>query len=225
MYCQNCNTKIENDMRFCVNCGAELNIGSGSEPGYSSGNRIGFSDRISDPRVYQIVKKMKSSGTVFTLILAVIAIIVFTILGLAEVGGFEFPSSLYIGLAFAGLLVILALFQLRKSKKDITWDGTIIDKRIKKPTYAERKQGHLQNQYYIDIQRDDGKVESMVYTEQLFDYYKIGERVRHHGKMPASHILEKYDKSNETIVYCIACSSKNNMSDDLCYRCKCPLMN
>lgn len=35
---------------------------------------------------------------------------------------------------------------------------------------------------------------------------------------------EKHDKSKDSIIFCAACSSLNNIEDNNCFRCKCPLL-
>lgn len=187
-------------------------------------NRLtGYSDKINDPKISEVLKKINSSGAVFTVILAVLAVIGFTLAGAMEAGDFELPSAFYIGLGFAALLLLIALFQSLRVKKDVTWEGVIYDKTVKEPTYSERQRGHLQPRYTIFFRLDNGKTKSVNYTEELFHYFKVGERVKHHAGTP-EHILEKFDKSNDSVIYCIACTSRNNISQDCCHRCKCPLL-
>lgn len=146
----------------------------------------------------------------------------FTVAGVAEVGDFEMPSAFYMGLGIGGLLIVIALFQKARSKKDKTWDGVVVDKRIKQPSYSDRQHGNYKIQYSAHIRLDNGKTKIVHLTKELFDYYQIGEHVRHHAG--TSHILEKYDKSQDSYIYCIACTSKNEKNNNVCYRCKCPLL-
>ncbi len=186
-------------------------------------NLVGYSDKINDPKIAEVLKKINSSGAVFTLIMAVLAVIGFTIAGAMEVGGFELPFAFYMGLGFGALLLVIAFFQKIKAKKDITWEAVITDKTVKEPTYSERQRGHLQAEYIIHFSLDNGKNKRANYTEDLFHYFKVGERVKHHAGTP-EHILEKFDKSNDSVIYCVACTSKNDIEKDICYRCKCPLL-
>ncbi|MDP3359581.1 MAG: hypothetical protein Q8S41_09560 [Lutibacter sp.] len=55
----------------------------------------------------------------------------------------------------------------------------------------------------------------------LFDYYKIGEKVRYHGKLKT---FEKFDKSGDTIIFCNACAFIHDISEHICRNCGCPLL-
>ena len=54
-----------------------------------------------------------------------------------------------------------------------------------------------------------------------YNYYKIGDKVRHHGGI---NTFEKYDKTGDTIIFCNACATLCDIDDDVCFRCKCPLL-
>ncbi len=207
-----------------------MNYQNGTDSGFQNHGEsmnqnqlIGYSDKINDPKIAEVMKKINSSGAIFTLILAVLAVLGFTIAGAMEAGDFELPSAFYMGLGFGGLLLVIALFQKLKAKKDKTWEAVIFDKTVKEPTYSERQRGHLQARYTIHFRFDNGKTKSVNYTEELFNYFRIGERVKHHAGTP-EHILEKFDKSNDSVIYCVACTSRNDIALDICHRCKCPLL-
>ena len=51
--------------------------------------------------------------------------------------------------------------------------------------------------------------------------YHIGDRVRHLAKLNS---YEKYDKTKDSIIFCIACGTLCDIADDTCCRCKCPLL-
>ncbi len=221
MYCQHCGAAIEN-ARFCPSCGGKQNSQEQTES-FNTNRLVGYSDKINDPRIAAVMKKMNSSGIVFTFILAVVVVIGFTVAGAAEAGGFELPSAFFMGVGIGGLIIVIAFFQKLRTKNDKTWNGVIIDKQVKQPSYSERRQGYYQTKYTVHIRLENGKTKTMQYTEDLFNYYQIGDHVRHHAGT-ASHILEKYDKSNDTVIYCIACTSKNDIKNDLCHRCKSPLL-
>ena len=219
MYCENCSTALTENERFCTSCGRE-HSGPATDEGRSL---VGFSDKINDPLIAVTLNKMNKSGMVFTLVLAVIAVIGFSVAGAAEVGGFELPSAFYMGLAIGILLIVIAIFQRVKGKKDGTWDGVVADKTFKEASYAERQTGDYRTRYSVHIRRDDGSIKKLSCTEELFHYYQIGEHVRHHAGT-LDHVLEKYDKSHDSVIYCIVCSTKNEIDHDNCRRCKCPLL-
>ena len=42
-----------------------------------------------------------------------------------------------------------------------------------------------------------------------YNYYQIGDRVRYHGSL---RTYEKYDKSKDSIIFCNACASLNEIT-------------
>jgi hypothetical protein len=223
MYCKNCGTALSGNARFCASCGADQGGETQTEQTGGAQPLVGYSDKINDPRIAATLKKMNKSGMIFILVLAAAAVIGFSVAGVLEVGGFELPSAFFFGLILGGLLIVIALFQRARGKKDDTWDGVVIDKTFKRASYAERKSGDHRTNYFVHIRRDDGSAKKIPCTEELFHYYKIGENVRHHAGTLA-HVLEKFDKSRDSVIYCVVCSTKNEIHNDICRRCKCPLM-
>ena len=55
----------------------------------------------------------------------------------------------------------------------------------------------------------------------LYNYFAIGDRVRHHAGLNS---YEKYDKTGDAFIPCNACGTLCDMSDEICFRCKCPLL-
>lgn len=223
MNCKNCGRELLENSKFCTFCGVDQ--GEDLKVEQSNGNSllVGYSEKITDPSIALALKKMNKSGVVFTLVLAVVAVFGFSMAGALEVGGFELPYAFYFGLALGGLLIALSFFQGAKGKKDGTWDGVVIDKTYKKASYAQRETGDHRTRYTIKVRKNDGSIKKLSCTEDLYHYYKIGDHVRHHGgTLP--HLLEKYDKSNDRFIYCIVCSTKNEIENNICRRCKSPLM-
>ncbi len=189
-----------------------------------SRNRIGYSQRINDPAMAKYVKDANSWSAIFALILAVAAISGFYIAG--ETGTeMENPESLYIGLGIGGMFLLIALFQINGRNKSTTWDGTIVDKKVKQKRrqdkYQERWIDYLE--YSVCIQDENRK---MHYSradddDTVYNYYQIGDKVRHHKGLNS---YEKQDKSGDSIIFCNACASLNDINDDYCFRCKCPLL-
>jgi uncharacterized membrane protein len=223
MNCKNCGATLSGNARFCASCGADQS--GGAQTGQTGGAQplVGYSDKINDPLIVDTLKKMSKSSMLFTLALAVAAVIGFSVAGALEVGGFALPSAFFFGLDLGGLLIVLALFQRARGKKDGTWDGVVIDKTYKEASYAERQSGDHRTRYSVHIRREDGSVKKLSCTEELFHYYQVGEHVRHHGGT-VEHVLEKYDKSGDSVIYCIVCSTKNEIQNDICRRCKSPLL-
>lgn len=94
-----------------------------------------------------------------------------------------------------------------------------------------RRQKDSNGQYYTErytlytvvFKTDQGKIEkrSREDDDLVYNYFEIGDRVRHHKGLGT---LEKYDKSKDSIIFCNACSTLNDINDEKCYRCSCPLL-
>lgn len=142
-----------------------------------------------------------------------------------EAGGFELPSSLWIGLGLAGLLWLIYLIQGWRRRRDTSWEGTIVEKKVDRTTRTREDPYNHSLKYTVVVRKDDHSLIKLNYTQELYDYYQEGDRVRHHAGLAASHLLEKYDKSADEHLYCLACSTKNPIDQDRCRRCKAPLLN
>ena len=92
--------------------------------------------------------------------------------------------------------VAIAALQTAKRKLDKTWDGTVIDKQI----YSKYYNNEDHTQYVIKIEKDSGKIKTVKWTDysELFDYYEIGDRIRHHRGL---FYYEKYDKSRDSEIF------------------------
>lgn len=58
-------------------------------------------------------------------------------------------------------------------------------------------------------------------NDTLYNYYSIGDRVRHHAGLKC---YEKHDKTGDKFIPCAACATFCDISGDRCFRCKCPLL-
>lgn len=191
---------------------------------------IGYSNRINDPAFAQYVKNNNSWSAIFSVILAVAAVIGFFIYGETS-SEMENPKALYIGLGIGVMFLLVALLQIFSRKRSKTWDGVVVDKTIKKKN-RQQSSGSGQNDFYLRyyteyavIVREDGnaKIHQMIAEDDdtIFNYYQIGDQVRRHGGLNS---YEKFDKSKDDIIFCNACGTLCAISDDYCFRCQCPLL-
>ncbi|MDD3867125.1 MAG: zinc ribbon domain-containing protein [Eubacteriales bacterium] len=224
MFCQNCGTALSENQRFCPSCGVQQDAAASPQAAPPAG-RVGFSPRIHDPAFALIMKKINRGSLIFTLVLSLTALIGFTVAGVMEAGGFELPSSLWIGLGLAGLLWLIYLIQGWRRRRDTSWEGTIVEKKVDRTTRTREDPYNHSLKYTVVVRKDDHSLIKLNYTQELYDYYQEGDRVRHHAGLAASHLLEKYDKSADEHLYCLACSTKNPIDQDRCRRCKAPLLN
>lgn len=214
---------------FCRVCGFQM-PGSVEESSAQkfpskdpSGYRIGFSPKINDPAFARYVKHSNQWSSLFTIIISAAAVIGFYIYGETS-SEMSNPQALYIGFVIAGMFVLIALGQILKRSGGKTWDGEVVDKRITEVSDTDEGFATNRMSYIIFIRRDDGKVIKLRSRDLpgMYHYFNVGDRVRHHGKLKT---YEKYDKSHDEVIYCNACGSQNEIADDRCRRCKCPLLN
>ncbi len=188
---------------------------------------IGFSRRIQDPAFARYISNSNRWSVIFSLILAFAAVVGFYVYG--EVSReMNNPEALFIGLGIGAMFIVIAIFQIIGRKRSKTWDGYVVDKKCDKKS---RRVNTGQNDYYwqdyllfsVLIKSDNGKVHTISAEDDdtVYNYYQIGDRVRHHAGLNS---FEKFDKSKDTIIFCSACATLNNINDDYCYRCKCPLL-
>ena len=187
-------------------------------------NHIGYSQKINDPAFARYVKDANRWAGYFSLGLAIVAVLGFFINGVVS-DSMENPESLYIGLGIGSMFVLIAIFQIVGRNKSTTWDGTISDKKTENKRRRSKYDESWINytRYTVDIRDDNGKIHSTsaVDDDTKYNYYQVGDRVRHHKGL---NTYEKEDKSGDTIIFCNACASLNDINEDNCLRCKCPLL-
>lgn len=191
---------------------------------YTTPGLVGFSPRIQDPAFDKYRKNAKKWALFFAVILFVIACIGFPIYGNAS-GEIDWPQSLYYGMGIGGMFVVIALIQTMRQSRDTTWDGTVVDKTAVRKQRNDRDGTGVTTymQYTVDIRKDDGKTKKHVAFDHsgLYNYLRVGDRVRHHKGFA---VYEKYDKSQDVEIMCVACAKMNSVLTDVCDRCKCPVL-
>lgn len=186
----------------------------------SKRERVGYSKKITDPAFEKYLKQSKKWSLMFSLILAVIAVTGFFIYGETSVE-MDNPQAIYIGIVVGGMFILIGILKNLSRKKDKTWDGSVIDKKIQRKTKKDGIKDYIL--YTIYVQSYSGKIHKITAEDDdtLYNYYLIGDKVRHHGGL---NTFEKLDKSKDTIIFCNACAYLNDIEYDYCYKCKCPLL-
>ena len=241
MFCTNCGAGIEASERFCSECGTEVELNTGvpveAEPvkrrrakrptsqyiAVNPSDLIGFSDKINDPAFAAYKRKAVTWSFLFSLILAVIAVVAFPIYG-EKSGDIDWPNSLYYGMGIGGMFLIIALMQTIKRALDRTWDGTVEFKDSYNLISRSRKgQTSSVPIYVMKVRKDSGGLKKHKWRgiPGPYSYYKVGDQVRHHKGF---FYYEKYDKSQDSQIMCAACLSFNDIARTHCARCKCPLL-
>lgn len=222
MFCPNCGTNLNEGTSFCSKCGTAVTASQHEEQQNTIG-LIGFSSKISDPAFASYKKKSVAWAFIFAGILTVIAMIGFPIYGNMS-GEIDWPESLFYGIGIGGMFIVIALLQTLKKGLDKTWDGVVEYKDAY--TIKERnrnKQTHYHMIYILKIKKDSGGTKKHKWRDipGVYNYYNIGDKVRHHKGFS---YYEKYDKSDDIQIMCAACMCFQDIDKDICPRCKCPIL-
>jgi len=228
MYCEHCGTAILDKARFCEGCGAQISTSIDTTPTVNLGS-IGYSKRIHDPAFAGYLKNTNRWSAIFSIFLAAAAVLGFYIYGETS-NEMENPQALYIGLGIGGMFLIISLYTIIARKRSKTWDGVVVDKTSKKKNRRQSTGNgnndyeiHYYTEYAVLVRDVHGKTHRITAEDDttLYDYFRVGDQVRHHAGLNS---YEKYDKSNDSIIFCSACATLCDISDDVCWRCKCPLL-
>ena len=184
----------------------------------------GYSSKISDPAFDKYRKDSKRWSYLFSFIMFVGAVIGFPLYGNIS-GEMEMPYSLYYGLGIGGMFLAIAFFQSLSRDRDTTWDGVVVDKKISKRREHDKNSDSTSTVmvYEYKVKRDNGKTYShqTKNSDTVYNYYNEGDKVRHHKGFLG---YEKHDKSRDTFLFCTACATINDVNNEACFRCKCPLL-
>lgn len=175
---------------------------------------MAFSLKIYDSAFDTYIKNTKDYRYLFGFVLAIIAIAGFYLYGEMS-DEMENPEALYIGLGIGGMFILIGIYSALSKKKEKTWDGEVVEKLINEKEKVTD---------FIVLFEDQSKKRYQLITENdptIYNYYKIGEKVRYHGKL---RTYEKFDKSNDDIIFCNACSFMNEIDEHICKNCGCPLL-
>ena len=230
MFCTVCGTESPPATAFCANCGTAFAAAPPiNQPAVGFGGTLGYSPRINDPAFAKYVKNANRYAGIFAGILAVAAFIGFTVYGETS-SEMDNPQAMYIGMGIGGMFLVIALLTVLSRKRSKTWDGVVVDKTIKNKRRRQSTGPDKGDFYWADyveytviIKQDSGKKQELTAEDDdtRYNYFQIGDKIRHHGKLNS---YEKYDKTRDTVSFCNACASLNDIHDEVCFRCKCPLL-
>ena len=175
---------------------------------------MAYSDKINDPAFDRYLKNTSNYRLQFSLVLAFAAIAGFFLYGHFS-DAMDNPEALYIGLAIGVMFVLIGIFSALQVRPTQTWDGVVKGKKIR------RVKGRLE--YVVMISDGNDHIHEIISENDptLYEYYHEGEKVRFHGRFKS---FEKYDKSGDEIIFCNACAFMNEISEDFCRNCGCPLL-
>lgn len=185
---------------------------------------MAYSAKINDHAFDRYQQNTKNWKFLFALILAAAAVTGFYFYG-ENSREMDNPEALQIGMGIALMFILIGFFSGRSKSYRETWDGVIIDKKIKHTT-KDIGYDHIKAErivYLVLVQSENGKTYE-IRTEDddtVYNYYKIGDKVRHHGGL---HTYEKFDKSGDEIIFCNACGFLHQIDENICRNCGCPLL-
>ncbi len=233
MYCRNCGEQIPDNAKFCTNCGSVQNkqvsqANQGHQQNYNQSNNfnrqnlVGFSNKINDPAFSRHIRKSKRGAKIFSLFILIAAPLGFAIAGSVS-NEFDNPQALLMGLAIGVFYYLFAIIWSKRHFNKKSWEGVVIDKDIKTKRDSKNYSYNTYKEYTVRFKGNNGEKHkiSIRRNREYFDYFKIGDRVRFHGGL---NTIEKFDKSRDSIIYCNACGTKNDITNDFCRRCKVPLL-
>ncbi len=185
---------------------------------------MAYSNKIHDQSFDKYLRNTKNWKFQFSLIIAAMAIAGFFLYGVLS-DEMNNPEALQIGMGIGLMFIIIGFLSGKSNSNKPTWDGVVLDKKITKTT-KDIDYGYGKAERYIFtvfIKSENGEVHetSRENDETVFNYYKIGDKVRHHGKLNS---YEKFDKSGDSIIFCNACAFLHNIHEDVCRNCGCPLL-
>lgn len=222
MFCSKCGKEIVAEAAFCSECGSPVTrVIQKKQPLTGSSVRIGFSDRIKDPSIVAMQKKMNRSAGIFFLILIPLPIIATFIVGLVK----DDFSYLPVGFVLSAIFLVTNIFSFIKNKAKKSWDGVVTDKKTRN-TYERNSNDDERKTYteYTVVFRDDsGKRRKLTEgsptndAHPYYDYLNIGDRVRFHPQF--NDFYEKYDKTRDTYLYCAICGKPNDITEEHCKYC------
>ena len=115
----------------------------------------------------------------------------------------------------AVMFFLIGLYAAFSRKKEATWDGEVVEKEIIEKENKTEFVVYFEDQKH---QRHEIRAEN---DATRYDYFRIGEKVRYHGKL---RTYEKFDKSHDDIIFCNGCSFMHDIEEHVCRNCGCPLL-
>lgn len=189
-------------------------------------DKASFSDKIAMEEFSQSRTKTKKATLIFGVIVVLAIWIGF--FALASAGEIAMTTALLQAAVVTGIILLFTVFKGFKSRKEVTWTGEIVDKKIEqrreRENYGDKTRFEMKTHYFIFI-KEDGTQQIKrweVISREHYNYYAVGDRVKHHHGFT---YYEKNDKTNDDTIICIACGRLTGIEQSNCRFCKLPLLN
>lgn len=177
--------------------------------------KLGYSEKINDETITKALKKNQKIGAIISICAVIIPLIVGVVM---SVGGNKDGITIGIGVSLVFFLCIVIPAIKKKISKE--WEGTVISKEIKKVRRKVKDDYREEEHYIIHVQKISGaktKIDESVVYHPYYDYLNEGDKIKYHPKF--NNYYEKYDKTNDTYLYCAVCQTKNDIDKDHCTKC------
>jgi len=235
-FCTSCGTALNEGAKFCSGCGEATTNQTvetdSKQVNFEPYGRVGFSDKINDPKIVESIKKSKKFSRGCAFIMIPLPLIIYLIVSFVS-DEVNTTDALVIGGAISVVFLLINLLSIYISNAKRGWDGVVTDKRYQNKTRRVKNGENWEikhyDEYVLTFRTDSGKKERCV--ESFFqgravdvDYYQyleIGDRVRYYPQLNYSY--EKYDKSRDSSIPCMMCKKFNDIHNDVCDSCGNPL--
>ncbi len=177
-------------------------------------NKMAYSLKIHDPRFDKYIKNTKDYKYQFGFALAIIAVVGFYLYGELS-DEMDNPEAFHIGLVIGGMFLLIGIYSAFSRKKEATWDGEVVEKEIQEKEKSTDFIVYFEDENHKRYER---RTEN---DATVYNYFKIGDKVRYHGKLRS---FEKFDKSKDAIIFCNACAFMHEIDEHICRNCGCPLL-
>ena len=249
MFCSHCGSQINDNAKFCTNCGAPVTVSNQqpvntisyndltppvAAPSYAGNGEIrngiptpGFSDRVNHPEILEAVRKNRKASKIFAFITIPLPIIGFLIYSYVS-GDIKTGQALIYGLLVSFVFLLFSLASLSKQRAKNSYEATVIDKKIRERTdHNNNSDVHdIITEYITVVRTTDGKKKKIIENSrsQIWAYYYLetGDRFKYHAQFNFPY--ELYDKSHAPYIACVGCGTQNPIESDRCSRCNLPLL-
>jgi hypothetical protein len=180
---------------------------------------VGWSVHSNDPEILEAARKNRKSAMGCAWVLLILFPLGFLLAGLL-VDEMPLNEAIIIGVTLGVVMFAVNLVRIKGLNRPI-WEGVVTGKFQKER--REHKRGDDSFRYYTEftvvIKTEAGKTKRIVERDsrrEMYDYLAVDDRVRYY---PAFDSFEKYDKSNDSIIYCNVCRMMNSIESERCKRC------
>lgn len=215
-YCTQCGTRLPRQRTACPHCHFDLALAEPYGATLAKGAAgIGWSQPADDAKFSRYQTRQRIYIIAFTSIL-----ILTIVTGMILSGEVALDREGFVVISVLSLLFLfIAWSAIRNTKRHgKEWSGTVVEK------YGASTSNYDHGESALLILSDEGDTFRLPMESSIqFDYYGVGDKIRRHNR-PDLRFLEKFDKSQDVILFCPACAHLNDTRDNFCRACGTPLV-